>query len=289
MIITIDKTAGFCPGVHRAIHKAEKELEQDNELFSYGSLLHNELEMQRLQDDGLRLAEKDDISLLNNKKLLIRAHGEPPETYMLAEKHGVELIDATCPVVKRLQQKVRRAAEEMKNVKGQIVIFGKQNHPEVIGLAGNAMGLATVISSAEDLATLDISCPVRLFSQTTMDKDHYNAFALFLDEGMRKYQPEPDFISYDSVCHHVTKRVPALKKFATHADVIIFVSGKESSNGKKLFNICLEINPKTYFISASNELKTEWFEHVKSVGISGAASTPLWLMEDVAVKIKEMN
>ncbi|NQT78701.1 MAG: 4-hydroxy-3-methylbut-2-enyl diphosphate reductase [Bacteroidetes bacterium] len=289
MIITIDKTAGFCPGVHRAIHKAEKELEQDNELFSYGSLLHNELEMQRLQADGLRLAEKDDMLLLNHKKLLIRAHGEPPETYMLAKTHGVELIDATCPVVKRLQQKVRRAAEEMKKVKGQILIFGKQNHPEVIGLSGHAMGLATVISSAEDIAALDLSRPVRLFSQTTMDSDHYNAFALFLDEEIRKYQPEPDFISHDSICHHVTKRVPALKKFAANVDVIIFVSGKESSNGKKLFNICLEINPETYFVSKLNELRTAWFEHVNSVGISGAASTPLWLMEDVAAKIKEMN
>ena len=289
MIITIDKKAGFCPGVHRAIHKAEKELEQDNELFSYGSLLHNELEMQRLQNDGLRLAEKDDILLLNNKKLLIRAHGEPPETYMLAEKHGVELIDATCPVVKRLQQKVSRAAEEMKTVNGQILIYGKQNHPEVIGLAGNAMGLATVISSAEELPALDLSRPVRLFSQTTMDKDHYNAFALSLGEEIKKYQSEPDFISYDSVCNHVTKRVPALKKFAANADVIIFVSGNESSNGKKLFAICLEVNPKTYFISGPNELRTAWFEHVRSVGISGAASTPLWLMENVADKIKEMN
>ena len=289
MNITIDKTAGFCPGVHRAIHKAEKELDQDNELFSYGSLLHNELEMQRLQADGLRLAEKDDILLLNNRKLLIRAHGEPPETYVLAEKHGVELIDATCPVVKRLQQKVRRAAEEMKKVKGQIVIFGKQKHPEVIGLCGNAMGLATVISFAEDIAALDLSRPVRLFSQTTMDKDHYNAFALSLEEEIRKYQSEPDLISYDSVCHHVTKRVPALKKFAANADVIIFVSGNESSNGKKLFAICSEVNPRTYFVSGPNELKTEWFEHVRSVGISGAASTPLWLMEDVAVKIKEIN
>ncbi len=288
MIITIDTAAGFCPGVRRAIKKAENELGKNEEFFSYGSLLHNESEMQRLEDEGLKIALKDDLRKLGGKKLLIRAHGEPPETYKYLEEIGVEVVDATCVIVRRLQQHVSRAAEDMKKVNGQLLIFGRKEHPEVIGLAGNAKGMALILESKDELDIVDLSRPIRLFSQTTMDADQYLFISDTIQKGVREQQEEPDFIRYDSICRYVTDRIPSLEKFVERSEVIIFVSGKESSNGKKLYNICKDKNPKTFFISEPDELKLEWFDGVAAVGISGAASTPLWLMEEVASKIREI-
>ncbi len=288
MIITIDKVAGFCPGVRRAIKKAEDELVKGDEFFSYGSILHNDSEMHRLEDKGLSIASKDDLEKLGGKKLLIRAHGEPPETYKHLEKIGVEVVDATCAVVRRIQQQVSRAADEMKKVNGQLLIFGRKEHPEVIGLAGNAKGMALILESKDELDVVDLSRPIRLFSQTTMDADQYLFISDTIQKGVREQQEEPDFIRYDSICRHVTDRIPSLEEFAERSEVIIFVSGKESSNGKKLFNVCKDKNPKTFFISEPDELKREWFDGVGTVGISGAASTPQWLMENVARKIEEI-
>ncbi len=288
MKITIDKAAGFCPGVQRAIRKAEKNLHKEGAFHSLGSLLHNEAEMVRLEEHGLKVVGHVDIPGLGGHKLLIRAHGEPPETYLLAEEHGVEVVDATCSVVKRLQQQVRQAALEMEKVNGQVVIFGKKGHPEVEGLVGQAQGLSIVIGSADDLKRIDLTKPIRLFSQTTMDADQY----LFISDSIQKKvydgHANPDFQRIHINCWHVTRRVPALLDFARRHDVVIFVSGRESSNGKKLFKTCSEHNPDTYFISGPEELKKAWFEGREKIGISGAASTPLWLMEEIAEKIKEM-
>jgi len=288
MRITIDTAAGFCPGVQRAIKKSEVELEKDREFFSLGSLLHNELEMGRLEAKGLLLRNNNDLPDLRGKKALIRAHGEPPGTYSEAEKYGVELIDATCGVVKRLQKKIKIASEEMQPIDGQIVIFGRDDHPEVLGLVGHAGGLDIVISREEELSRIDVSRPVRMFSQTTMDADMYEHLYGQLKSRMQDSAQNPNFIKYNTICHHVTKRIPSLKKFAAQSEVIIFVSGRESSNGKKLFSICKGENTSSYFIAEIEELRKEWFEETSTVGISGAASTPLWLMKDVAKKIKQI-
>lgn len=287
MIITIDKAAGFCPGVRKAIRTAEKQLEKGKDFLSLGSLLHNEEEMGRLKDRGLRIVRRSDFPDLSGKKILFRAHGEPPETYELADKYDVEVVDTTCGVVRRLNRQVAAAAKEMKGKNGQVVIFGKKDHPEIIGLLGNSNGLGILVTSLQDLGKVDMKRPVRLFSQTTMDESSFDLIAHAVREQMEKHNARPELVVHKSICRHVLKRVPAIKAFASEHELIIFVSGKNSSNGKKLFNICSGINPNTHFVSEPGELKAEWFEGIGSVGISGAASTPQWLMEKVAGKIKE--
>lgn len=289
MRITIDTEAGFCPGVKKAIRKAEEEMEKNGELYSLGSLLHNELEMGRLSGNGLILKKRKDLPGLQDKKVLIRAHGEPPQTFTEAKDHSIALIDATCGVVKRLQQKIKKAAEEMRAVEGQVVIFGRQDHPEVIGLMGHTNSLGIVISSPEDLSKVNPARAVRLFSQTTMDADLYEHIYRLLNNRMNDASLMSDLVKYDTICLHVSKRIPALRAFAAKFELLIFVSGKESSNGKKLFSICKEVNPCSHFIESGDELQKEWFSGVSSIGISGAASTPGWLMEDVAEKIKQLN
>ncbi|MEN8224636.1 MAG: 4-hydroxy-3-methylbut-2-enyl diphosphate reductase [Bacteroidota bacterium] len=289
MTINIDTAAGFCPGVKRAIRKAEKELSAESGFCSLGSLLHNEQEMGRLEGMGLKVVKVADITRLGGNKLLFRAHGEPPENFELTRKHGVEVVDATCGIVRRLQKQVSSAAAEMEKVNGQVIIYGKKDHPEVIGLLGHSKGLGIVISAAQDLAKVDMARPMRLFSQTTMDAVSFQLISDSMKVQVRKKSSSPDFRSHNTICRHVLDRVPALKKFASAHELIIFVSGRESSNGNKLFNISARVNPRTYFITEAGELKREWFADVDSVGISGAASTPQWLMEDVAEKIKEMS
>ncbi len=289
MKITIDKAAGFCPGVKLAIKKADQFLEKEAEFHCLGSLLHNEMEMGRLSDDGLKIVEKETIPLLEGKKLLFRAHGEPPETYDLTKENDVEVIDATCSVVRKLQKDVKSAAEEMEKLGGQVVIFGKPQHPEVMGLMGHTKGLGVVIRAAQDLAKVDMSRPVRLFSQTTMDDISFELIAKAIKEQMERKNPASDLESYNTICKHVLNRVPLLKKFASEHELIIFVSGRESSNGKKLFNTCLEVNPGTHFISETSEMNAEWFAGMETVGISGAASTPQWLMKEVAKKIEALT
>ncbi len=289
MIITIDKAAGFCPGVKRAIQKAEESLGREKKFYSLGSLLHNEIEMGRLGEMGLKIVSIADIPGLAGEKLLFRAHGEPPETYELTEKNRVEVIDATCAVVRQLQKKIEAAGEDMEKVGGQVVIFGKIDHPEVIGLLGQTKGLCVVIRSAQDLSKVDLTKPIRLFSQTTMDEVGFELISDAIKNQLSKISSDPDFVSNKSICQHVLKRVPHLKEFASQHEVIIFVSGRESSNGKKLFRISTEVNPESYFITESKELNPDWFIKVKSVGISGAASTPQWLMEEVAAKIQDIS
>jgi 4-hydroxy-3-methylbut-2-enyl diphosphate reductase len=289
MIITIDKTAGFCPGVRKAIRTAEKQLEENKGFHSLGSILHNEEEMGRLGELGLVVIDKDDVPGLCGQKLLFRAHGEPPETFELAAKHDVQVVDATCAVVRKLQKDVAHNVREMQKQDGQVVLYGKPGHPEVLGLLGQTSGSGILVCSLQDLGKVDMRKPVRLFSQTTMDANSYDLIASAIREQMARHSAEPDLVVHKSICSHVLKRVPSLKDFASKHELVIFVSGRESSNGKKLFNICSAINPNTHFISEPGELKAEWFKDTGSVGISGAASTPLWLMENVAKKIKELN
>lgn len=289
MTITIDKAAGFCPGVRKAILEAEAQLKEHKGFHSLGSLLHNEEEMRRLGEMGLEVVGIDDISGLCGQKLLFRAHGEPPEIYELAKKNEVEVVDATCGVVRKLQQKVKASSREMEMTNGQVVIYGKPGHPEVLGLLGQTHGNGLLVSSLQNLGRVDMKRPVRLFSQTTMDAGSFSLISNAIRQQMSKHDQKPDFEANNSICGHVLKRIPSLKEFASRHELIIFVSGRESSNGKKLFNICSGINTKSYFISHPDELKQEWFDGVKQVGISGAASTPQWLMKEVAQKIEELG
>lgn len=290
MKIIIDNAAGFCPGVQHAINLAEEELQDVGSLYSLGSLLHNEMEMGRLRNMGLiDIGDLNELADSGVKKVLIRAHGEPPETYKKAASMGIELIDASCGVVKRLQQKVKRAADEMELKKGQVVIFGKPGHPEVTGLLGQTAGEGILVSSLQDLGKLDMARPVRLFSQTTMDGRSFELLEEAIENQMRKKNANPDFTSSNTICRYVSRRIPAMKEFALQSEVIIFVSGRESSNGKKLYKICKEVNPRTYFISETGEIERNWFSNVSTVGITGAASTPQWLMEELAEKIRKIQ
>jgi 4-hydroxy-3-methylbut-2-enyl diphosphate reductase len=288
MRITIDKKAGFCPGVRNAIRKADQHLEKEGSFSCLGSLLHNDKEMERLKDSGLQIARHRDLQDLSGEKILFRAHGEPPETFKLAEEHHLEVIDATCAVVRKLQIQVANAAAVMQEKNGQVVIFGKKDHAEVIGLLGNAKGIGIVVSSMQDLGKLDMERPIRLFSQTTMDDAVFNMIAKSIKEQHYNRAKEPDFEAFNTICKYVLNRVPSLKEFAGKHEVIIFVSGRESSNGKKLFKESKAINAETYFISVPEELNREWFVNKDKIGISGSASTPEWLMEEVANRIKEL-
>ena len=264
--------------------------------YSLGSLLHNDNEMERLRDKGLE--DVDDLGDLEDvgenedrrlkKRVLVRAHGEPPETFERAKSLGVELIDATCGVVKRLQDKIKAAQIEMTKRNGQVVIFGKPWHPEIIGLLGQTDGKGILITSMQELGKIDMSRPVQLFSQTTMDGKTYWMISDAIKQQMLK-MGNKDFEQHDSICRHVTNRIPALQQFAEESEVIIFVSGRESSNGKKLFKVSKEVNARTHFISGMDELDPEWIKEASSVGISGSASTPLWLMEEVAEKLKSIS
>ncbi len=267
---------------------AEEELGKGQKLPTYGAMLHNEMEMDRLEKCGMILVDKEGFEKLRGGKVLFRAHGEPPDTYKQAEENELEVIDTTCGVVKNLQKKIARAFREMEDIGGQVVIFGKSGHPEVLGLLGQTEDKGILIRYAEDLAKVDPAKPVRMFSQTTMDRDEYVALAEKLQQKMLDDAGNEDFTREDSICSHVVNRIPFLTHFATQHDVIIFVSGKDSSNGKKLFNISRKVNPNTYFVSDPDELWAEWLSNAGSVGISGAASTPQWLMEKIADRIKDM-
>jgi 4-hydroxy-3-methylbut-2-enyl diphosphate reductase len=288
MTITIDKKAGFCPGVRNAIRMADEHLEEEGSFNCLGSLLHYDKEMERLEDKGMKVVGYEDLPALKGSKVLFRAHGEPPETFKTTEENDVEVIDASCGVVRKLQLQVAEAAREMLKNDGQVVIFGKQDHPEVIGLLGNAKGIGIVVSSLQDLGKVDMEKPIRLFSQTTMDDAAFNMIVNSIREQHQNKSAEPDFEAFNTICKYVLNRVPSIKEFASQHELIIFVSGWESSNGKKLFNECKKVNPDTHFISSPDELHAEWIVDMNRIGISGSASTPQWLMEDVAKRIKEL-
>jgi 4-hydroxy-3-methylbut-2-en-1-yl diphosphate reductase len=288
MKVTIDPQSGFCFGVVFAIKAAEEELERSGELYCLGDIVHNNQEVDRLFRKGLKVINHEQLKHLHDCKVLIRAHGEPPETYSIALENNIELIDASCPVVLRLQNSIRKGFEEALLDGGQIVIYGKEGHAEVNALVGQTSGNAIIINGVDDLDQLDYQKPVYLYSQTTKST---GVFRNIVEEILRRLDRTGNrinFITNDTICRQVSNRENQVRMFAVKHDVIIFVSDKKSSNGTFLYSVCLSVNPKTYFISAKNELQKEWFTGAKSVGISGATSTPGWVMEEVSRAIKEM-
>lgn len=285
MRIEIDINSGFCFGVVRAINEAEMAL-ADGEVASLGDIVHNRMEVQRLEALGLRTISHEDISSIEGKRMLIRAHGEPPKTYELAKRYGVEVIDATCPVVAALQRKVKRAHEEMSKVGGTVVILGKRGHAEVVGLTGQVNEEAVVVESEADLEQIDFSRPIYFLSQTTQSVEKFRRLA---DIMRQRLTNGAILTADDTICRRVSSREEHLRDFARQHDVIIFVCGRKSSNGKVLYNICREENERAYNIEEASELQKEWFEGTESVGICGATSTPKWLMEEIAGAIASIN
>jgi 4-hydroxy-3-methylbut-2-enyl diphosphate reductase len=276
MRVEIDQKSGFCFGVVNAIRKAEKELEKNGELYSLGQIVHNEMEVERLQKLGLKTINHEEYSKLSNCKVLIRTHGEPPSTYEHARRNKIELIEATCPVVLKLQERVRKAHQNAAENNGQVVIFGHPGHAEVTGLAGQTNGEAIVVDQPDDLQKIDFSRPVEVFSQTTQSLQAFKQ----LQENLNKLDGEVK--THDTVCRQVSGRIAHLEKFAARFDIIVFVGGKKSSNARVLFEVCQRVNIRTYFVSLPEEISSDWFSEAKSVGICGATSTPQWLMEQVA-------
>jgi 4-hydroxy-3-methylbut-2-enyl diphosphate reductase len=292
MKINIDPNSGFCFGVVYAIQMAEDELDRTGKLYCLGDIVHNGEEVERLTAKGLEIINHDQLAGLKDCKVLIRAHGEPPSTYQLALQNNIELIDASCPVVLKLQHRVKTSFEDILLHGGQIVIYGQPGHAEVNGLIGQTNGQAIIVFSEEDLNAIDYSKPVHFFSQTTKSTAGFEKMERLIQERFLSFKgslEEGDFISNDTLCRQVSNREPQLKKFSAAHDVIIFVSGKKSSNGKALYSVCKAINPNSYFISNTDELEEDWFTDAATVGIAGATSTPLWLMEKVAAAIQKSS
>ena len=294
MKIEIDDNAGFCFGVVNAISTAEKELENDGRLYCLGDIVHNSAEVERLRQQGLEVIDHADLRRLAGEKVLIRAHGEPPSTYELARRLEIRLVDATCPMVLALQQRIRRGYMEMcqQQPHGQVVIFGKPGHAEVVGLCGQTDGNAMVVDSPDDLGSIDFDRPIRLYSQTTQSREDYRRLVQHIEEGVRKHHgelPEGFFVAYDTVCSRVTNRAVQLERFAREQEVVLFVSGKGSSNGHYLFDYCRRVQPRTFRLSSPDELEPQWTEGAQRVGITGATSTPRWLMEAVAEHLRRFD
>jgi len=292
MEVSIDKNSGYCFGVEFAIKMAEDEMEEANQLYCLGDIVHNDMEVQRLGKKGLVIITREDLQNLKNCKVLIRAHGEPPETYKTAIENNIELIDASCPVVLKLQHRVKNAFDKMEKEEGQIVIFGKKGHAEVIGLTGQTMEKAIVVMEDKDLDQIDFFRPVTLFSQTTKSTKGFYDLKQKIEERITAAKGSVeavDFNANDSICRQVSNREPQLKKFAAENDVIIFVSGKKSSNGKALYEVCKRENEQSYFVENEEEILYEWFQPNFKVGICGATSTPMWLMEQVQDYIRALE
>lgn len=285
--VEIDQKSGFCFGVVRAIDKAEEELAKGDPIYCLGDIVHNGQEVERLAKMGLITITHEEFKNLHNVKVMFRAHGEPPSTYEIAEKNNIELIDASCPVVLRLQKRVKKSYDAVENKEdSQIVIYGKPGHAEVIGLLGQVDEKATVIESINELDKIDFTKKVKLFSQTTKSLDGFNKMVSTISE---KMAPNATFEYTDTICRQVSNRMPNIANFAEQNDVVLFVSGKKSSNGKVLYEHSKSINPNTFFISAPNEVEALNLDFTKKIGICGATSTPRWLMEAVANKIQELE
>ncbi len=286
MEIRIDDNAGYCFGVVKAIGAAEEELSRDGSLFCLGDIVHNSAEVERLCSLGLEVIDHQRLPSLTGRKVLIRAHGEPPSTYRTAEQLGIRLIDATCPIVLALQQRIRKGYDEMQRVGGQIVIFGKPGHAEVVGLTGQTDGTAVIASTPDDLGNIDFSRPIRLYSQTTKSREEYQQLIANIQS---RLLPGADFVAFDTICNRVANRARELETFARSVDVLLFVAGANSSNGHYLYEYCRKVQPRTHLIADAGDLQGEWFEGARSVGISGATSTPRWLMEEVAKQLRVKN
>ena len=287
--IEIDNGSGFCFGVTTAIQKAEEELRAGKKLYCLGDIVHNTMECERLREMGLITINHQELADLHDVKVLLRAHGEPPETYELARRNNIEIIDATCPVVLQLQKRIKKQAENTSLPKpegtspnissasdAQIVIFGKSGHAEVLGLVGQTAGKAIVVENLEDVKLLDFSRDISLYSQTTKSLDEFHHIVDYIRSHI---SPSASFRSFDTICRQVANRMPNIATFAARHDVILFVSGRKSSNGKVLFNECKSVNEKSYQIESADEIEMTWFDGIGTVGICGATSTPKWLME----------
>ena len=272
--IEIDDGSGFCFGVTTAIRKAEEELAAGKTLYCLGDIVHNGMECERLRSMGLITINHDELKALHDVKVLLRAHGEPPETYEIARRNNIEIIDATCPVVLQLQRRIKREYDS--NPDAQIVIFGKPGHAEVLGLVGQTNSKAIVIAGIEDAKALDFSRDIYLYSQTTKSLDEFHRIIDYIQEHI---SPDATFMSFDTICRQVANRMPNISSFAKRHDLILFVCGRKSSNGKVLFNECRSVNPNSHLIEGPDEIKREWIEGIDTIGICGVTSTPKWLME----------
>jgi len=282
MKVTLDAYSGFCFGVELAVSVAERELGKSKPLYCLGPLVHNEMEVERLTRKGLVVVDHARFAALRDCRVLIRAHGEPPETYRIASENNIELIDATCPVVLSLQQQIGMAFRESSHNQGQIVIFGKKGHAEVAGLNGQTGNTAIILEHPEEAVNLDPSRPVHLFAQTTREPETYSR----VQEILKKRSIAVE--ATDSICRQVSGQSDRLRSFALDHDVILFISGRESSNGRALFETCRQANERTYFISSPGEIDPSWFRNVESTGICGATSTPKWLMKEVADQLESI-
>ena len=283
--VEIDEGSGFCFGVVTAIHKAEEELAKGETLYCLGDIVHNSREVDRLKTMGLITINREEFKQLKNAKVLLRAHGEPPETYIIARENNIEIIDATCPVVLRLQKRIRQGYLADSDEEKQIVIYGKSGHAEVLGLVGQTDGKAIVIEKAEEAKKLDLNKSIRLFSQTTKSLDEFQEIVEYFKQHI---SPEATFEYYDTICRQVANRMPKLREFATTHDLIFFVSGKKSSNGKMLFEECLKVNANSHLIDNEKEIDPSLLQNVKSIGVCGATSTPKWLMEKIYNHIRTL-
>jgi 4-hydroxy-3-methylbut-2-enyl diphosphate reductase len=290
MNVTIDPNSGFCFGVVYAIQMAEDELDATGKLYCLGDIVHNNMEVERLMAKGLQIINHEDLAELHDCKVLIRAHGEPPSTYELALKNNIELIDASCPVVLKLQNRVKTSFEGVHD-DTQIVIYGQPGHAEVNGLVGQTDGRAIVVFEEKDLDNINYDMPVHFFSQTTKSTIGFEKMVRDIQERIVKHKgslEDGDFVTNDTLCRQVSNREPQLKRFATAYEVVVFVSGRKSSNGKALYAVCKNVNPDSYFVSSADEIEADWFNGKQTVGIAGATSTPMWLMEQVKEKIEQL-
>ena len=292
--IEIDNGSGFCFGVTTAIKKAEEELAQGETLYCLGDIVHNGMECERLRQMGLITINHEDMKNLHDVKVLLRAHGEPPATYELARQNNIEIIDATCPVVLKLQKRIKEQYDEnlqyptsnlqspSADLQPQIVIFGKKGHAEVLGLVGQTESTAIVIENFDEVKKLDFSRDIYLYSQTTKSLDEFHRIISYIQSHISS---EATFRSFDTICRSVANRMPNISQFATRHDLILFVCGRKSSNGKVLYNECLRVNPNTHLIEGPGEIEPDWLNNIETVGICGATSTPKWLMEQCRDKL----
>ena len=290
MKVTIDKYSGFCFGVVYAIQMAEDILAKEDQLYCLGDIVHNNKEVDRLKNMGLKIINPDDLKDISDCKVLIRAHGEPPETYTVALKNNIELLDASCPVVLKLQHQIKEGYEDIKEIDGQVIIFGKEGHAEVTGLLGQTKNEAIIVTTIDDLEKVDFSKSIYIYSQTTKSPKAYKAISDVIAERVKLVAGENvKYIVHDTLCRQVSGREPQLKQFSKDNDVIVFVSGQKSSNGKMLYQSCKEENDNSYFISDVDEINIDWFNGINLVGICGATSTPRWLMENIQNTIENIS
>lgn len=273
--VEIDGSSGFCFGVTTAISKAEEELASGKQLFCLGDIVHNGMECERLHRMGLATINHEQLARLSHAKVLLRAHGEPPATYEVARRNDIDIVDATCPVVLQLQRRIKKSYVE--NPEAQIVIFGKNGHAEVLGLVGQTEGKAIVVENLVDVKQLDFHRDIFLYSQTTKSLDEFQSIIEYIRLHIAK---GVNFRSFDTICRQVANRMGNIREFASKHDVVLFVSGRKSSNGRVLFNACLDVNPNSYHIESASEINLHWLDNAQTIGICGATSTPKWLMEE---------